>query len=327
MGEGVVVRGDAPLKLVTNLAQGADPGLNPVFSPPPPSGLSDADFGQDGSHGHSSGLRSLFNLDHFGGHVLHERHNVQKCTVRQCGNARSDERAYVHYPAMVDLADEARAFMREALNKTGLAPYALAKKAGVSPTTITRPLNDPEFSFTPKPATLLKIAQAAGMDLPGSLRVPTRSGPVQAGQLPLIGPVQAGAWLALDETAQDEPQMIDATMDRRYPHAKQWLRTVNGDSMNLRNIYDGDLAHIVDWTDAGVQLTTGMIVEVSRYRAGGGLREVTLKEAEVRPGATALWPRSSNPRFQDPIRMNDGDEDSDIEVRITGLLLNAIRRF
>lgn len=228
---------------------------------------------------------------------------------------------------MVDLADEARAFMREALNKTGLAPYALAKKAGVSPTTITRPLNDPEFSFTPKPATLMKIAQAAGMDLPGSLRVPTRSGPVQAGQLPLIGPVQAGAWLALDETAQDEPQMIDATMDRRYPHAKQWLRTVNGDSMNLRNIFDGDLAHIVDWTDAGVQLTTGMIVEVSRYRAGGGLREVTLKEAEVRPGATILWPRSTNPRFQDPIRLNDGDEDSDIEVRITGLLLNAIRRF
>lgn len=148
----------------------------------------------------------------------------------------------------------------------------------------------------------------------------------QLTELPLVGPVQAGAWLALDDTAQDEPQMMTATVDRRYPHAPQWLREVRGDSMNARNIFPGDLAHIVDVAAAGVSLNSGMIVEVTRSRDGGSLREITLKEVEITPDGVLLWPRSTNPRWKDPIDLAhpDGQE---VEVQVTGLLLAAIRRF
>lgn len=145
--------------------------------------------------------------------------------------------------------------------------------------------------------------------------------------LPLVGQVRAGAWLALDESVQDDPVMLTAALDGRYPHARQWLREVVGDSMNAKGILNGDLAHLVEWTGAGVELTTGQIIEVTRYRDGGELREVTLKEVEVKgPGHYLLWPRSTNPRWKDPIILN-GEDDSGQEVRVTGLLLAAIRRF
>ena len=147
-------------------------------------------------------------------------------------------------------------------------------------------------------------------------------------ELPLIGHIRAGAWLALDDSAQDEPEMRPAAKDPRYPHAKQWLREVVGDSMNAKGIMNGDLAHIADWADTGLALASGQTVEVTQYRDGGELREVTLKEVEVLADGQGfyLWPRSTNPRWKDPIKLNGSDE-SGIEVKVTGLLLAAIRRF
>lgn len=145
-------------------------------------------------------------------------------------------------------------------------------------------------------------------------------------ELPLIGPVQAGAWLAIDDTSQEEPPMMAAAADRRYPHARQWLREVRGDSMNARNIYPGDFVHIVELVGAGISLNTGMIVEVVRSRDGGSLKEITLKEVEVTDRGLVLWPRSINPRWTDPVRLDD-DSGTDVEVEITGLLLAKITRF
>lgn len=226
---------------------------------------------------------------------------------------------------MVEIADEARDFLRLALEKSGLKPHKLAQMAGVAPTTITRPLNDPEFKFTPKPATLRKIAEAAGLPLPAGLALGPSSAPTTE-ELPLIGPIQAGAWLALDESVQDEPTYFTAVADRRYPHARQWLREVRGDSMNAKGINPGDLAHIVDLTAAGINLNTGMVVEVTRSRDGGGLREITLKEVEITDAGVKLWPRSTNPRWTEAVVLDDG-QSGDIEVQITGLLLQAIKRF
>jgi SOS-response transcriptional repressor LexA len=226
---------------------------------------------------------------------------------------------------MTETPEDARAFLTRALEASGLKPFALAKKAGVAPTTITRPLNDPEFKFTPKPATLRKIAEAAGLDLPQGLSV-APSGPASVDSLPMIGPIQAGKWAEIDESVQDEPVFFSVVADRRYPHARQWLREVKGDSMNARGVMPGQLAHIVDIMDAGINLNSGMIVEVTRSRDGGALREITLKEVEISPQGIRLWPRSTNPRWTDPVVLDDG-RSGDIEVRITGLLLQAVQRF
>lgn len=226
---------------------------------------------------------------------------------------------------MAEIADEARAFLTRALAASGLKPHALAKKAGVAPTTITRPMNDPEFKFTPKPATLRKIAEAAGLDLPAGLAVAMAAPPMPT-SLPLLGPVQAGAFLMVDESQQDEAPMMPVLLDPRYPHASQWLREVRGDSMNAKGINPGDLAHLVDFGAAGINLNTGMIVEVTRTRDGGGLREITLKEVEISVDGIVLWPRSLNQKWKDPVRLDD-DTGSEIQVQITGLLLSKITRF
>ena len=145
--------------------------------------------------------------------------------------------------------------------------------------------------------------------------------------LPVLARIQAGAWLALDDFDQGEEQAsMSAALDPRYPHARQYLREVQGDSMNARGINPGDYAHIVDFGDTGANINTGMVVEVTRTRMGGQLREITLKEAEVGPGGVVLWPRSTNPRWKDPVPL-EADDGSDVEVQITGILLSVIRRF
>lgn len=180
--------------------------------------------------------------------------------------------------------------------------------------------------------TLPKIAAFFGVDVSELLIDDSdaprpRSSTPSMTALPLLGKVQAGAWLELDDTSQEEPQMLSAALDRRYPQARQWLREVEGDSMNARNIFPGDLAHIVEIVGSGVNLNSGMIVEVTRYRAGGSLREITLKEVDVADsGQITLWPRSSNPKWQDPVKLTD-DSDQDVQVEITGLLLAKITRF
>lgn len=310
---------------MSDLAKGAEARLDTALAPAPPSGLCDADLSEDGRHCEPGTLGALLDFDHFGGGLLHAGKNVQECTVSQCRNAQSIDRAHVHNCGMADAPEDARAFLTRALEASGLKPFALAKKAGVAPTTITRPLNDPEFKFTPKPATLRKIAEAAGLDLPQGLSV-APSGPASVENLPMIGPIQAGKWAEIDESVQDEPVFFSVVADRRYPHARQWLREVKGDSMNARGVMPGQLAHIVDILDAGINLNTGMIVEVTRSRDDGALREITLKEVEISAQGIRLWPRSTNPRWTDPVILDDG-RSGDIEVRITGLLLQAVQRF
>lgn len=150
----------------------------------------------------------------------------------------------------------------------------------------------------------------------------------QLTMLPVMARIQAGAWLAVDDFDQGQEQpMMSAALDPRYPHAPQYLREVQGDSMNARGIFPGDFAHIADFAESGANINTGMVVEVTRTRDGGALREITLKEAEVVPGgAVILWPRSTNPRWKDPVPL-DPDDGSEVEVRVTGILLSVIRRF
>jgi transcriptional regulator with XRE-family HTH domain len=217
--------------------------------------------------------------------------------------------------------------LRNKRTEKGLSAEDLAARVGRSVSAV----RNQENGTNGIPATLArKYAQALGTTAAWILYgddTPEADVPPELTSLPMIGPVQAGAWLAIDDTGQDEPPMLPAARDRRYPQAAQWLREVRGDSMNARNIYPGDLAHIVELIGSGVNLNTGMIVEVTRERDGGGLREITLKEVEIGDdGSVVLWPRSTNQKWKDPVRLGD-DTGSDIQVTITGLLLAKITRF
>lgn len=220
--------------------------------------------------------------------------------------------------------------LRELISERKTSARAVSRELGGNDTLLRDILSGK--SRNARGDTLPKIAAYFGVDVSELLiedadaaRLRPSSPSMTA--LPLLGKVQAGAWLELDDTSQEEPQMLAAALDRRYPQARQWLREVDGDSMNARNIFPGDLAHIVEVVGSGVNLNSGMIVEVTRYRAGGALREITLKEVEVSDhGQVTLWPRSSNPKWQDPVRLTESD-DQEVQVEITGLLLAKITRF
>jgi transcriptional regulator with XRE-family HTH domain len=58
----------------------------------------------------------------------------------------------------------ALAYVRSVLKETRLTPHALATKAGISPSTLSRALNDPKHKFTLSLATIEKIAAASGIN-------------------------------------------------------------------------------------------------------------------------------------------------------------------
>ena len=220
--------------------------------------------------------------------------------------------------------------LRELIKERNTTARAVSRELGGNDTLLRDILSGK--SRNARGDTLPKIAAYFGVDLSDLLiedgdAPRARSSTPSMTALPLLGKVQAGAWLEMDDTSQVEPQMLSAALDRRYPQARQWLREVDGDSMNARNIFPGDLAHIVEIIGSGVNLNSGMIVEVTRHRAGGSLREITLKEVDVADsGQITLWPRSTNPKWQDPVRLTENG-DQDVQVEITGLLLAKITRF
>lgn len=216
--------------------------------------------------------------------------------------------------------------LRAKREERGLTASDLARRVGRSESAVRNQENGINGISAP---LAKKYAQALGTTpnyiLYGDLAPSAAPAPVEV-DVPLLQPIRAGAWLESDDLMQDEPATMPVTLDRRYPYARQWLRPVVGDSMNARGIHDGDTAHIVDFAQAGIALESGKIVEVTRFRAGGSLRETTLKEVEIIPGGVLLWPRSTNAAWKDPVKLDAGDG-QDIEVQVTGLLLNAFRRF
>jgi transcriptional regulator with XRE-family HTH domain len=138
--------------------------------------------------------------------------------------------------------------------------------------------------------------------------------------------VQAGAWLMADDSDQGEPRRHAFARDPRFPHADQWLSEVVGDSVDRLGIFSGDLVHCVDVEDSGWSVQSGAIVEIERLRFDGAERELSIKQVEVTPQGVLFWPRSSNPRWQEPLSLTDGADD-DVVVRIRGLVVQSIRRF
>lgn len=145
-------------------------------------------------------------------------------------------------------------------------------------------------------------------------------------ELPIRDRIQAGAWLAADDMVQTF-RTIPAARDGRYPTANQWISEVTGDSMNLLSIFDGDFVHCVDAGDIGYHPRHGDIVEVERLRNGGAERELTLKQIEMTAEGFVLAPRSTNPRWSEPLRLSEGmAEGDDFEVRIRALVVTTMRR-
>jgi hypothetical protein len=174
---------------------------------------------------------------------------------------------------------------------------------------------------------------------PEVVQPPVRSLSRDLAGLPIRDAIQAGAWLEVEPVSQIEYPVADtypASPDPRFPRAAQWIRAVRGDSMNAltkngqpAGILDGDHVHVVDAYAIGYKPVTGDIVEVERSRFSGREYELTIKQVEVTDdGRVLLWPRSTNPRWQQAIPFVDTEGANEhVEVRISGKVLQVLRQF
>jgi SOS-response transcriptional repressor LexA len=135
--------------------------------------------------------------------------------------------------------------------------------------------------------------------------------------------VEAGPWREVEDMAMAYGEH-DVPVPPRFAGFAQWLEEVVGDSMD-RLIQPGRLVHVIDAIDMGYTPADGDIVVVERERAG--LRERTLKQVEITGRRVLLWPRSSNPRWQQALDVSSGlrEDPSEIIVQVVGLVISDFK--
>lgn len=138
--------------------------------------------------------------------------------------------------------------------------------------------------------------------------------------VPVRGIVAAGMYMESDtEVTEDIPIPAAPGAER----SDQFAFRVSGTSMNAR-IPDGAYVICVPYWMTREVITHEDTVVVERRR--GGLVERTCKEVNVTPTHYELWPRSTDPKWQTPIRIErqgDGTDTDGVEIEIVGRVIGV----
>lgn len=140
-------------------------------------------------------------------------------------------------------------------------------------------------------------------------------------QLYVKGEVAAGVWRDAWELPQDEWEAFVGRADVAVSLRQRFGLRVVGESMN--EVYPpGTILECVQYE--GQAIPNGKRVIVQRWRAGHGV-ETTVKEFhQADDGAIWLVPRSTNPAFQSPFRV-DVPEPGVERIEVIGLVVASIR--
>jgi transcriptional regulator with XRE-family HTH domain len=216
------------------------------------------------------------------------------------------------------------AYLKRVERESGLSLNELAGRVSVSHTTLTRPVNNPDYKYTPKFAVLQRIALATGIPLPDELTTADRKQPIEPrlGTLPVRGVVAAGMWQAM-EAVQDETLGFAPMVETpRFAGIRQWAELVRGASMN-RTYRDGDFLHVVDAVEISYRPIVGNDVIVERRQHQGGTVERTCKRiAAGLKGSMVLVGDSTVETWNQPLPMAGS---ADTEVAIVGLVIGSYR--
>ncbi|MGV8833270.1 MAG: LexA family protein [Devosia sp.] len=233
--------------------------------------------------------------------------------------------------------EQAKAYVQHVMARLHVAATALAAKAGISATTLTRPLNDPEHKFALSTSTLGKIAEATGISYLEYLRTTSvglpeiaRSGRPPS-SAPVVATVEAGAWREVDELDQSDPEWVTVPADDKFPDATQRVYDVSGDSMNglkPHPITPGSRIVAVDYDEIAGRypLRNGLVVVIQRSRNGGQERELSVKQVAWFDDRIEFQPRSTNSKHKPIIVRHDDWVDDGVEVKVAALVRDIIHR-
>lgn len=220
--------------------------------------------------------------------------------------------------------EAAIAYLKRVERESDLTLNEIAGRVSVSHTTLTRPVRDPNYKYTPKYGTLRKVAAETGIPLPPELTAddPKPSIVKRLGTLHVRGIVAAGMWQAVEavqDQALGEAPIIE---NARYQGVRQWAELVRGASMN-RTYLDGDYLHVVDAGELGYRPVAGDAVIVERRQHQGGTVERTCKRiAAGLKGNLVLIGDSTVEVWNQPLAMAGS---ADTEVEIVGLVIGSYR--
>ena len=213
---------------------------------------------------------------------------------------------------------------------------AFARLVGVDQSTVSRWERD---VHEPEGEQLRALAAVAKEPIENFLTaarpVPATEGSPRTYSVRVIGSVQAGLWVEAIEWPSDQQFEIqvplEATAAALFPRA---LR-VQGPSMN-REFAEGSYVLCVSVIELGAYYERFSINKpavdhedfvVVQRRRPDGLIEATIKQYMVdERGRKWLWPRSTEPEFQQPWPVPDGDpEDDGEDLRITAVVVGTYK--
>jgi len=140
--------------------------------------------------------------------------------------------------------------------------------------------------------------------------------------VPVKGYVQAGAWAETWEWSDDEVYSVPVPDDPAFRPFGLHAAETRGPSMNKR-YPEKTVLVFTDLIETGAQLELGKRYIVERERADG-MREATVKTLwRDESGKIWLLPESDDPRFQEPIPIDGGEDDT---VRVVGRVVYAVSK-
>jgi SOS-response transcriptional repressor LexA len=142
---------------------------------------------------------------------------------------------------------------------------------------------------------------------------------------PILGKVAAGVWLEADNMGRQEPvDYLPLPADSRYPPGAVYGLEVEGSSLNLI-AKPGDVLVCASIYSGISDVNDNDLVIVQRTRFGGTLHEVTAKRVRRVDGRYLLVPESSDPAWQTPIEVPNGD-DGQTEIAVIAKVLWIVKK-
>lgn len=143
--------------------------------------------------------------------------------------------------------------------------------------------------------------------------------------VPLVGNVEAGKWGQSLLFDSDDAIFVEfpSVIRRQHGYEDTFLLEVHGSSMNKR-FAPGTLIECVHPAQFNGEFKSGLYV-VAERKDNFGQYESTCKQLEIlEDGTHWLWPRSSDPEWQQPYKIPSADEwngDPEAEVRVIGVVV------
>ena len=221
---------------------------------------------------------------------------------------------------MKPLRHAAVLYVRHVLDALEISARELAKRANISSSTITRPLNDPDHKFTISTNTISKIYEATQISpapfFEAASVVDLRLAPVsKEAQHPkefsqildrsiqIIGAVEPGAWR--DHSKSGFWSLAPLVLSHAfYPPIDCFGVVVNGDSSDLVT-RDGDVLLCLRSSAINLEFVDRNLYVVERVSADGSLTEWTVRAARPTSDGWELYYPSSNPAFNEILHARD----------------------